>query len=370
MTDFKAKLTQILSPQKSESDGAIVSNDAITTNSESDQQKKSISVKQLESQTKDDCNECTRPFSTISKKGRVNCKVCDGEFCLECTNFTAQCVKNTIKREDVVWACKTCMPRLIAATMASPIPPTDTSSENPDLNASIIKTLSDSIPKMIENVIEQKIPQLVAQSLAPIDKVVEKSVEKSFNDTLLGNGQGNVDDEWLTVGSGGKILKPKATLGNAIKQAAQEQKMDETRKNNIIIYRAPESKKDKAEDKKKDDEDFVKGLLSCLDVNAKQTKLFRIGNRDDKNDDKNRPIKVVFKNDKIVSDIMSKAKNLRQADDKYKQVSISYDMNKEQQEVSRKLVNEAKELTKNSATYWYKVVGRPGEMKIKPIERK
>ena len=48
---------------------------------------------------------------------------------------------------------------------------------------------------------------------------------------------------------------------------------------------------------------------------------------------------------------MSKAKNLRLAEDNYKQVSISYDMNKEQQDISRKLVSEAKELTKNSVTH-------------------
>ena len=157
----------------------------------------------------------------------------------------------------------------------------------------------------------------------------------------------------------------KRSLPQVIKQSINDinngQNSYEKRKNNIIIYRAieecDESKRPETDKK------LVQDLLKELKIQTSPVKIYRLGKINSESDDP-RPIKVELENDNVQKEIMKKAKNLKDAPENLKVLSISYDLTKDQRMQVKGLVNEAKQKTKNDKEFYYKVVGEPGCMTI------
>ena len=81
-------------------------------------------------------------------------------------------------------------------------------------------------------------------------------------------------------------------------------------------------------------------------------------------EDKHRPILVIFKKieDKIT--LFKNLKNLKNADDDIKNISVGHDMTKEEREVSKNLVEQAKEKRRENPECRFRVQGPPGKMKM------
>ena len=154
------------------------------------------------------------------------------------------------------------------------------------------------------------------------------------------------------------------------KRAYTEHKRDETRLNNVIIHKAVEPKEASQEARQKNDQSLVKELLDHIGVEHKPVKVFRLGKYDEEQTNKSRPLKVVFDTSVAQDEIMGKVYKLAQAPDNIKNVSVNYDMNKDERDECSRLVKDAKNKSKNSTTHKYKVIGRPGQMKIMEIELK
>ena len=131
-------------------------------------------------------------------------------------------------------------------------------------------------------------------------------------------------------------------MTTVVKRAVSDQKRDESRQNNVIIYRAAESHESDMETRIKNDETLVKNLLTQLEVTASPTKIFRLGKFTAGENSKPRPIKLVFKDSEEQSQVMSRAFKLNKASEELKSLSISYDMNNDEREICRNLVKQAK----------------------------
>ena len=204
-----------------------------------------------------------------------------------------------------------------------------------------------------------------------LQQSVEKAVRESgqtWASTLFG------EEDFPSVGSAESLnapKKPKPTLTAVLKQVYSEHKRDESRMINVIVHRAVESHEPSHEVREQNDETLVSDLLDHIGAEQKPVKVVRLGKYDQNDLTKLRPLKLVFKNNDAQEEIMSKAHKVVHAPEKFKKMSISYDMNKNEQEQCRKLVQQAKEMSKNSTTHKWKVIGRPGQMTLKdfPIKQ-
>ena len=239
-------------------------------------------------------------------------------------------------------------------------------------------SLEQDIKSILKSAIEDVVPPVIEKSMSKVGANLHQGWSSLFGEDAFPPYDPNItknqakaavrEDEWTTVGKDGKTLKKKMSLPNVIKQAADDQKQEESRRLNIIIHKVPESDKENPQDHKTEDESLVKNLMHHIGVPQKFTKMFRLGTRDKNDDEQKRPIKVTFEDEKVVSNIMTNAKKLNKAPAELKGLSIGYDMSKDEQGVCRKLVNEARDMSKNSKTHRYRVVGKPGQMIIKGFQ--
>ena len=80
----------------------------------------------------------------------------------------------------------------------------------------------------------------------------------------------------------------------------------------------------------------------------------------------NRPMKVVFEDEKSKSVFMSNVRKLGTADEKFKSISIVHDMTKRERELNKEKVKQVKEKNEEneSRNYQYVVRGPPWEKKV------
>ena len=90
--------------------------------------------------------------------------------------------------------------------------------------------------------------------------------------------------------------------------------------------------------------------------------VFRLGARGETP----RPLLVQLSSHHLKNVIMESLYRLKQAEHKFKSVIVSHDLTKSEREECKKLVEEAKELTKqnSSGEFAFRVRGPPGKMKI------
>ena len=385
--------------------------------------------KQLDTSYLDNCGECKKLFSSSRLKGSTQCSLCDMWFCQTCTKLKKGDV--TIGRNDVFWACKPCKPKIEellskSAQMGDSIEISKAGGESINLDTikDTIEAMVDSIKEMgdsmkvnkagcksidldvikdtieatIKHTIKREIAPVVDECLSPVKRVVEETVRETVKTELppavyqsfqpLGEMvkttvEKSVENTWASLFYGDEFpdmnspaaanapIKPKLTMTTVFKRAAAEQKRDETRQKNVVLHRATESQEQNIEARQQEDEKTVEDLLTHLGVEHEPVKITRLGKFDQENDTKSRPLKIEFESAEAQSDIMRRAYKLSSASETLKKISVSYDMNRDEQETCRTLVKKAKEDSKNSTTHKYKVVGRPGEMAIKgfPLQK-
>jgi hypothetical protein len=194
------------------------------------------------------------------------------------------------------------------------------------------------------------------------DKLVEKVNTPSFADIV--SQQVNSKFEKVSV----DINKVQQVL-DVTKKMAEEEKDRESRLNNVIIYRAPECTS--AEDRVKHDKAFCLGLFKdTLEVDMKEEDMktvFRLGKREDNTC---RPILVQFRDRSTKNHVMESLFKLRNASDKYKNISVSHDMTKNEREECKKLIEEGKlKQSQEQGEYIWRVRGVPGLMKLIRIKK-
>jgi hypothetical protein len=154
------------------------------------------------------------------------------------------------------------------------------------------------------------------------------------------------------------------------KTQALEEKDKQIRSNNIIIYRIPEGDEPREERTKMDKSFCTELIADVLEIDLHDgdiVKMFRLG----KKGDIPRPFLVQLRERETKNKIMESLSKLRQADDKFKNISITHDMTKKERTECKLLVEEAKKKQDQDQGEWiYRVRGLPGLMKIIKLAKK
>ena len=89
--------------------------------------------------------------------------------------------------------------------------------------------------------------------------------------------------------------------------------------------------------------------------------MFRIGKFNDAPDARPRPLKIVLKSQDDAISVMKNAKKLKNTpeDEDLKSLSISHDLTKSEREIIKRMVAQAKEKSRSSPNWDFKVVGPP-----------
>ena len=344
------------------------------------------------------CDGCDKvvPPGKLDKPSHLMCSFCQDWFCLQCAEFTRKPEYAVAAREDIFWGCKSCTSaigsldkkyRLEAIPIESETRQNQTGEvkkqgETPcDSNQEIL-TKMDEIKSSIEGKIEaleENLKNSVAKSLddglvnvntglsSMIKSSVTENLARAWNNTMFGDDDFPAvgSEEWKTVAYKNKKQTLPQVITRTFNEVNREQTMNEQRKNNVIIYRAPESKSNDMKVRQEDDKKLVDELLDQIEIQRAPAKIYRLGTYDaDKQNNGSRPIKLEFEDVDIQTRVMTNAKKLKDAPEKLKGISLSYDMSKEQRAESKNLHEEAKEKTKNSQEFVYRVRGTPGNMSL------
>lgn len=198
-------------------------------------------------------------------------------------------------------------------------------------------------------------------------KLVEKAVNTIKNDlqptwaSLVGK---EVDIKFEQVS--GDVTMVKTVLEDT-KKKAEEERDRENRSHNIIIYRIPEA--GTSEERAKADKSFCLQLLNeVLEVDAYENefKLIRLGKRDLDT----RPLMVQFREKTLKNRVMECLHKLKNADPKFKEISITHDFTASERAECKTLVAQAKQKqTEETGEYLWRVRGPPGQLKLVKLRK-
>ena len=144
-------------------------------------------------------------------------------------------------------------------------------------------------------------------------------------------------------------------------------------KNNIIPYNVAESAEGNVESKYKEDRLFFLQLMNTLSTGVDEEdmkKMLRLGREGDTG--KPRPLLVQLGCRLAKNLIMDSLFRLKSIDAKFKGITVSHDLTKNERGECKKLVDEAKlnENQDDSGEWIYRVWGLPSQMRIISIKTK
>ena len=210
--------------------------------------------------------------------------------------------------------------------------------------SSVEKNVSSNVDKAWAEV-SSKVSETVSNK---VSETVSHKVSESVNESV----ENKIKSLWSAVVGD----NPTATVTHSpeetqkwiehhsrkfVREIRREKIRAESRLNNLIIYGAPEDNKLNGKENHENDKKMVDELLRTLEVDHKPENLYRIGDhRDSKDEDKDkkdgkkqRILKVVFKSNEAVTNIMERANKLAHAPENLKRLSLEYDMSLEERQI-------------------------------------
>lgn len=308
------------------------------------------------------------------------CEICDKWFHAKCVNIKDDAYKVMQELVTCHWFCESCnikvgkiLPNLVnlhdkICENEKVISKVETEVEK--INGQVLKVKSDvsKVSNEINNVKMEMDKHLTT---------FKKELEEVKTTLEQQNNQENRDAKWNEVvkkhvhESLEKVADDIQEVRTSVQETsiqAAEQRDKEGRRNNLIIYKIPESDEPRAEDRNIADVNYCLQLFNnCLHVGITEEDLvhvFRLGRRDVSTNP--RPLMIQLARYTSKNLIMESLYKLKNAEQKFKAVVVSHDMTLKERNECKELVAEAKRLSSDdtSGEYSYRVRGLPGEMKI------
>jgi len=339
------------------------------------------------------CGNCLKLVK--EKEKGIQCELCDDWFHAPCVDLPDEAYKLLGKLEAVHWFCQKCNGNF--RRVFSSVTKLETKVDKLEGQLIDIKTNVKGSEEFCERecskvkhdlqelkvTLEAKLADAVNSVRAEVDTCLNKnSKEISAVSTKMAEIFNEQETSWNEVVKkevdrslglvSEDIEEVQRTLVETRAQAT-EQIDKESRRNNIILYKVPESDKSRAEDRNKDDVAFSLQLfnnsmqLGISDEDLIQ--VFRLGRRDD---DVPRPLMIHLASYTCKNLIMESLYKLKHADMKFKRIIVAHDMTRTERDECKKLVAEAKSLSEqdNSGEYLYRVRGKPGQMRVIKIKQR
>ena len=287
------------------------------------------------------CKECENEFTNVDDKV-IGCDSCTSYYCIECIEMTEKEYK-VLHRPDCFWRCPTC---------------TIENEEN--------KHWQKEIVREIEAKFEGKITEL--------EKRMDEKLKK-YSCDLTQELPRKVNETWADHV---KTSDTASNVKNIVKEVITEKKKEEVdkeqREANLIIYRAKESNKENSEERQNEDKQFFDALCNdILGIGPVKTKnIIRLGKKNDLDDEQKppRPLKIVLEDKIYRNKVLQNCDKLGEAEDLFKNISVSPDYNKDEREKIRALATEAKKKSEEDLNFVYRVRGPPWNLRLKKFAKR
>ena len=201
----------------------------------------------------------------------------------------------------------------------------------------------------VGNVIKESLLQQVRENNKKMEEKLNQVIteNKSYADTL----KNNLSERHNQSNAGCSDFR------SIIKENKNDELITERerqlRATNIIIHGVGEE----IENAMEKDEEFVTAFLGKLGIESKSSSNVRLGNFDP---NKTRPLKLKMSSEAEKENIMSRLPNLKNAEDRFRKVSVTEDYTVEERKEIKKYVEKAKEQNRNETRgIIWKVRGTP-----------
>ena len=295
----------------------------------------------------------------------LECNLCNTRTCTKCAKINNTAYK-VLARQDIMWfctqGCTTAANKAINQRRSDTKEQMDIASGMQKLEATISGRVQH-LNTILYQELQQTMYSIEEAILTKIDKT--NAISQSWAEKVQ-NGLGP------TIVNAAQSTNELTTIMKvAIEETKQNDRMMDDKQRSIIIYKVEESKKENADERKKEEEDIVDRLCNegARVQGCKVTKMFRLG-KYDKDKNQPRPLKVTFEMKEQQQKLLANLRNLKEADEDLKRLSISPDLTKEARAEIKIKVEEAKELTKNSKDSVFKVRGNSGHLRLVEIKNK
>ena len=373
----------------------------------------------------DNCSRCSKPVK--DSDAGLQCEICELWFHNACENITDEEFKFLEAHSSVHWYCEACnksvanviklvtslktkheklelvvdalrkdvtkisatvdsLDKSVDTKIESGIQDTKSSLETAQKEINEIKASTDSMTSEVKclsaTLSEMSLGKLPDAMLKVVETKIESYTEKlSAELACLGKefkalGSSNKDPPplWSSLVSkevdskfdkvSVDVSKFQQALDEARKESVEEKDREE-RSNNIIIYRINEL--DSKEELVKSDRAFclelIKDVLGLEMQESDIKQMFRIGKK--VQDKGPRPLLIQFREKAIKNKIMESLSKLRDADDRFKSISVTHDFTKTERAECKSLVEQAKvKQLEESGEYLWRVRGAPGQLKL------
>ena len=169
-----------------------------------------------------------------------------------------------------------------------------------------------------------------------------------------------------------EALNVKQTVQEVISQQSTRMRDQDSRKNNIVVFKLPEPATQSTDARIKHDTDMFREI--CKEVckvevqPADVCKVIRLGKK--KDDENPRKMLVTLSNENLKRDIMRNLYKLKDAPEFYRPIRMNHDMSSIEREEAKKLFEECKRLQNQdqSGNWLYRVRGPPWARQIKKIK--
>ena len=316
--------------------------------------------------SKDTCPHCSK--SVEEDDFALACEVCDNWFHISCEEVSEDEYSFLKDHKSIVhWYCKSCNKSVVnTIKLFSGLKlKVEGLEENVSLLTKKLECFTEGkLPENLSKAIDTKATEtltkfdslkdsLQTEILSLKDQVskTETKLETAIEAKLVESVsrlQKDLEPTWATIASKEVNAKFESVTRDVTqvqsvleetRMKANEERERESRSNNVIIYRFPEI--DNKDERVKADKAFCLELFNSVlevEVGESDFKCFRIGKRDSNN----RPLMVQCREKTLKNKIMESLHKLRNAESKFKNISVTHDLTLAERTECKKLVEDAK----------------------------
>jgi hypothetical protein len=277
------------------------------------------------------CIECEELISFDTKA--LNCDRCKATCAWKCTKCLglSDAAYDSLTASSLHWFCDPCERRVMSTAGQEDI-------------------IAVAMEKLLA-----KIAGIELMLAGKADSADILSLEKKINSMEL-RATGNATRE-VTDGDASAIgsTEPKSVadlVTEAVASQTEEEKEIVRRRNNIIIYKVQESDTEDHEVRVASDQSFFSGLweesLGLGPVADNVVKIHRLGKK--REDNSARPMLIQLNSDTAKDRIMSNLRKLKNAEERYKKISVAHDLTAKQRMAVKSALSQAQQAHSDADT--------------------
>ena len=324
------------------------------------------------------CMKCDC-ISTNEEVQMVECDLCEGHMCLKCGKIS-QTHYRVLNKVDTMWFCSTRCTQVAKNKLKNKKSNRHSTSdiENRELENKITESIAKQNRQMnidLQKEISTQIKTLEDTIFRQLDKYkteveeLNNKTNQAWSDVVKRNEKQTDSSVNTNINNGESLTK---IMQDALVQSQKDQEMKEEREKSIIIYNLDESDITNRDERVQNETNYIDDLcrLGIRVGDFKIDKIRRLG-RFDKDAARPRPMKVTLENREQQQKIINNLSNLRQAEDKFKKLSIATDMTQQERQLVREKHLEAKRLSQENENSRFVVKGYPNNnLRIVEIKKK